>query len=97
MLLTTCFHHLMVIIFSSIFNKKFIFSYLTLDFKAYPIEKLSANPNIALVVTKYGGHISFVEGLCPTGCNFACRILKDYLSNILIDIKSENTTPFAFV
>jgi predicted alpha/beta-fold hydrolase len=57
------------------------------------LEKISANPNVALVMTKYGGHISFVEGLCPTGCNFACRLLSDYLQNILVEIKTQNENP----
>lgn len=53
------------------------------------MDKFSSNPNIALVMTKYGGHISFVEGLCPTGCNYACRLLNDYLSNVILESKSE--------
>lgn len=52
---------------------------------AFPIEQIKANPFTALVATKYGGHVAFCEGLIPTGCNYTCRLLTEYLSIILND------------
>ncbi len=83
------------------------------------MEKFLSNPNIALVATKYGGHISFVEGmnnkcflnktlkinrilslyskgLIPTGCNYACRLLNDYLQNVLNDMNQNKSNAGAF-
>ena len=60
--------------------------------RAFPIEQIKANPFTALVHTKYGGHISFCEGLIPTGCNYVCRVLTDYLKSVLdqsTDLKPE--------
>jgi len=54
--------------------------------RVFPIEKFNSNPNVALVLTKYGGHISFVEGMWPTGCNYACRLFKDYLSQVIAEV-----------
>jgi len=53
--------------------------------RAFPIDKIKSNPYTAMIWTKYGGHIGFCEGLLPTGCNYACRILKDYLNNVIIE------------
>ena len=54
--------------------------------RAFPLEKVKANPNTAMIITKYGGHISFCEGLVPTGCNYTCRILAEYLKHIINEI-----------
>ena len=51
--------------------------------RAFPVEKIKANPFTAMVWTKHGGHIGFCEGILPTGCNYACRFLRDYLQNVL--------------
>lgn len=50
---------------------------------AFPIEQIKANPFTALIHTKYGGHIAFCEGLMPTGCNYVCRLLTEYLQCVL--------------
>lgn len=60
---------------------------------AFPLEKIAANPNTALVWTKYGGHISFCEGLIPTGCNYTCRIFREYLQHVIIDVEAKATRP----
>lgn len=39
------------------------------------------------MLTKCGGHISFPEGWYPKGCNYACRVLYDYLDKILLEYK----------
>jgi len=46
---------------------------------AFPYEIIKANPFTAMVWTKHGGHIGFCEGILPTGCNYVCRILREYL------------------
>lgn len=58
--------------------------------RSFPLDKFNSNPNIAMVMTKYGGHISFTEGLWPTGCNYACRLFKDYLNNIITELQTAN-------
>lgn len=55
--------------------------------RAFPIEKIKQNPFTAMVCTKYGGHISFCEGLIPTGCNYTCRLLKEYLQYVLNELE----------
>lgn len=55
-----------------------------------PIEQIKANPYTALIHTKYGGHIAFCEGLIPSGCNYACRILAEYLNVVLNETKNTN-------
>jgi len=45
------------------------------------------------VSTKYGGHIAFCEGLLPTGCNYSCRMFREYLEIILNDEKNELVIP----
>ena len=51
--------------------------------RAFPIESIKSNPYTALVKTSYGGHFSFCEGIFPTGCNYVCRVLREYLKNLL--------------
>jgi predicted alpha/beta-fold hydrolase len=58
--------------------------------RALPLEKIRQNPYTAMVCTKYGGHISFCEGLLPTGCNYTCRLLTDYLNYVLNEIDEED-------
>ncbi len=54
--------------------------------RAFPIEKIKSNPFTAMVWTKYGGHISFCEGFIPYGCNYTCRIFKDYFQHVLNEL-----------
>ena len=56
---------------------------------AFPIEQIKSNPYTALVRTKYGGHIAFCEGLLPTGCNYTCRLLKEFIQIVLSDMEIE--------
>ena len=44
-----------------------------------PIEKFKSNPYTALVKTSYGGHVAFCEGILPIGCNYVCRMLREYI------------------
>lgn len=56
---------------------------------AFPIEQIKSNPFTALVCTKYGGHIAFCEGLLPTGCNYTCRLLTEYIQIVLSDMEND--------
>lgn len=58
---------------------------------AFPIEQIKSNPYTALVRTKYGGHIAFCEGLLPTGCNYTCRLLTEFIQIVLSDMESDET------
>lgn len=60
--------------------------------RAFPIEKIKANPFTAMVCTKYGGHISFCEGIMPTGCNYTCRVLTEYLQHVLAEMDEQPKT-----
>ena len=51
-----------------------------------PIEKIKSNPYIALIKTRYGGHGAFCEGLLPIGCNYVCRVLREYIQILFEDI-----------
>ena len=48
-----------------------------------PIDKIKSNPFTALVMTSFGGHGGYSETFFPKGCNYACRILRDYFQVIL--------------
>ena len=57
--------------------------------RALPVEQILNNEYTAMVKTKYGGHISFCEGLLPTGCNYTCRMLTEYLKVVLNDMEED--------
>ena len=46
---------------------------------AIPIEAVEKNPLIALVITAYGGHIGFVEGLTIHETNFFDRLFIQFV------------------
>ena len=54
--------------------------------RAFPLDSIRANPNTAMIITKYGGHIGFSEGLLPTGCNYTCRVMAEYLKHITTEL-----------
>lgn len=56
--------------------------------RAFPLDKIRQSSYTAMVVTKYGGHISFCESLMPTGCNYVCRVLREYLQHVLSEIEA---------
>ncbi len=60
--------------------------------RAIPIDEIRKNPNTAMVCTRYGGHISFCEGIMPTGCNYSCRLLTEYLTYVLNEEQANNTS-----
>jgi abhydrolase domain-containing protein 1/3 len=58
-------------------------------FKEVPFEEIRKNPKVGMVLTKYGGHIAWCEGLNPLNCNFTCRLLTDYIKFAIKEIKEE--------
>ncbi|XP_063155241.1 phospholipase ABHD3 isoform X1 [Candoia aspera] len=49
---------------------------------AIPVEIAKQNPNIALILTSYGGHIGFLEGLWPRTCTYMDRIFKQFVQAV---------------
>ena len=48
---------------------------------SFPCASSSAkqNPNVALVLTAYGGHIGFLEGIWPRQCTYMDRVFKQFV------------------
>ncbi|KAM4705978.1 phospholipase ABHD3 [Rhinophrynus dorsalis] len=49
---------------------------------AIPVESAKQNPNVALVLTAYGGHIGFLEGIWPRQQTYMDRIFKQFVKAI---------------
>ncbi|XP_032079118.1 phospholipase ABHD3 [Thamnophis elegans] len=49
---------------------------------AIPVEIAKENTNIALILTSYGGHIGFLEGLWPRKCTYMDRIFKQFVQAV---------------
>ncbi|XP_038248746.1 phospholipase ABHD3 isoform X2 [Dermochelys coriacea] len=49
---------------------------------AIPIETAKQNPNVALVLTSYGGHIGFLEGMWPRKCTYMDRVFKQFVQAV---------------
>lgn len=47
--------------------------------QAIPIETAKQNPNVALVLTSYGGHIGFLEGIWPRQSTYMDRVFKQFV------------------
>ena len=47
-----------------------------------PVYEFQANSNTMLVVTKNGGHISFMEGWLPRGRTWMNRVTQEVLAAI---------------
>jgi hypothetical protein len=62
-----------------------IFSILFILYEAIPLDKFTQNSNIAMVLTKHGGHLRFAQGYFPLGCQYSCCLFKDYLKSVLDD------------
>ncbi|CAH2284925.1 phospholipase ABHD3 [Pelobates cultripes] len=49
---------------------------------AIPVECAKQNPNVALVLTSYGGHIGFLEGIWPRQQTYMDRVFKQFVQAI---------------
>lgn len=47
--------------------------------EAIPVETAKQNPNVALVLTSYGGHIGFLEGIWPRQSTYMDRVFKQFV------------------
>lgn len=47
-----------------------------------PIEEASQTKNVAIVTTRYGGHIGFMEGWLPTRYHFSDRLFAQYAKGV---------------
>lgn len=50
--------------------------------KSLPLDKIRESPNVAMVLTAFGGHIGFTEGLVPVGTGYADRLMRQYIKAI---------------
>ncbi|XP_005898945.1 phospholipase ABHD3 [Bos mutus] len=50
---------------------------------AIPIETAKQNPNVALVLTSYGGHIGFLEGIWPRQSTYMDRVFKQFVQAMI--------------
>lgn len=52
-------------------------------FSAIPVEEASKSKYVAIVITQYGGHIGFLEGILPVlHEEYICRLFKQYFKGI---------------
>ena len=56
-----------------------LFAHHTLIFIAIPFEAAEKSAMVTLVITAYGGHIGFLEGILPTRRMLTDRICKEFL------------------
>ncbi|XP_042299001.1 phospholipase ABHD3-like isoform X2 [Sceloporus undulatus] len=49
---------------------------------AIPVAIAKQNPNVALILTSYGGHIGFLEGLWPRKCTYMDRVFKQFVQAV---------------
>ena len=64
-------------------NKSLIISFDFFLFTAIPIEEaLKEGENILLVVTPYGGHLGFLEGLLPYDKGYDDRLMSEYVDAV---------------
>uniref|UniRef100_A0A8C4RV89 Phospholipase ABHD3 n=1 Tax=Erpetoichthys calabaricus TaxID=27687 RepID=A0A8C4RV89_ERPCA len=49
---------------------------------AVPVEAAKQNPNIAVLLTAYGGHIGFLEGVWPRHNTYMDRVFRQYIQAV---------------
>ena len=49
---------------------------------AIPLEKAKNSDHVAIVMTHYGGHIGFLEGLFPRNANYMDHVFGEFLDAI---------------
>ena len=61
---------------------KFCALYNWTIFLALPCNEASHSSNVAIIVTKHGGHIGFLEGIFPRGRGYADRVFSQYITSV---------------
>lgn len=52
-------------------------------FSAIPVEEASKSKYVAIVITQYGGHIGFLEGILPVlHEEYICRLFTQYFKSV---------------
>lgn len=52
-------------------------------FSAIPVEEASNSKYVAIVITQYGGHIGFLEGILPVlHEEYICRLFTQYFRGV---------------
>jgi len=59
---------------------------------ALPKEQSRANENILLAVTARGGHVSFLEGLWPSGASYSDKLTVEFIK-FIVQRQTVNATP----
>ncbi|XP_030068683.1 phospholipase ABHD3 [Microcaecilia unicolor] len=59
---------------------------------AIPIESAKQNPNVALVITSFGGHIGFLEGIWPRQHTYMDRLFKQFVQAVIEHGREIHTT-----
>ena len=49
---------------------------------ALPCDKAVLSSHVAMVVTKYGGHIGFLEGVFPRNASYVDRLFAQFMETI---------------
>lgn len=47
------------------------------------MDKFNQTSDIALILTSYGGHVGFIEGLWPTKTTYADKVCIEFLRALL--------------
>jgi len=50
--------------------------------ESLPVEAASRSSHVAILATKYGGHIGFMEGIFPTRYQYSDKVLSQYLTRV---------------
>lgn len=56
---------------------------------AIPLEALAQNPMVSMVLTSYGGHIGFVEGITIHKSNYMERLFSQFAKGIFELVKKD--------
>ena len=56
---------------------------------AIPLDALAENPMVSMVLTSYGGHIGFIEGITIHKSNYMERLFSQFTKGIFELIKKD--------
>ena len=64
-------------------------------FSDLPFVEVQENPNIAMILTKTGGHIGFLEGWFPSGPTWVNRAVEEFVRLMIFTdfLKSSEDVP----
>lgn len=59
---------------------------------ALPMEETAASKGASMIVTKWGGHLGFMEGTVPRGDSYAERLYSQFLTAVFSHGQELGTT-----